>query len=371
MPRWNKTRIEKIADVLDLKIKNLEPSLRRRLVDQLSTSDIADNLKLCQKFVVSELQLSANIGQRSKKYWTSRGWAELVAAVKVENYNTANPVSRASAFSREFWTAKINPATNRYYTVNEADFERNSRRPIRPEYWIKQGMCVDEAAMQAVAVKQKNNNTGANRSKNRTVKQARACSKRSSEYWTLRGYSNKDAATQVAREQTVFSLEICIEKYGPIIGKERWDRRQKKWQDTLNAKSPEEKSRVNRLKVGSGIVVSKAEREMLAEIVKTLPNVIHQFTLIKSNKKQYIYDFMYNNKIIEYNGDFWHANPNIYTESFVNLRSKRKATDIWQRDHEKNQFAIDNGYQVLVVWEQDYKRSPKEVIEQCIQFLNQ
>lgn len=33
--------------------------------------------------------------------------------------------------------------------------------------------------------------------------------------------------------------------------------------------------------------------------------------------------------------------------------------------------AIDNGYQLLVVWESEYKEDPEKVIEQCKNYLNQ
>jgi len=100
-------------------------------------------------------------------------------------------------------------------------------------------------------------------------------------------------------------------------------------------------------------------------------NITNQLTLYRDNKKYYIFDINLNNKIIEYNGDFWHANPTIYNESFINKRLKKTAQEIWDKDQNKIQFAKDQGYNVLVVWEHDFKNNKQKVIDECITFLKQ
>ena len=77
------------------------------------------------------------------------------------------------------------------------------------------------------------------------------------------------------------------------------------------------------------------------------------------------------NNNLENNGDFWHSNPNLYPPDFINPRTKLKAIDKWQIDHIKLQYARDQGYEVLVVWESDFKKNKEEIIKQCIQFLTQ
>jgi hypothetical protein len=77
------------------------------------------------------------------------------------------------------------------------------------------------------------------------------------------------------------------------------------------------------------------------------------------------------NKIIEYNGDFWHANPKIYDESFYNKVSKKSAKDIWNKEDHKEKVALESGYYLHRVWESDYKQDKERVIEECIKFLTQ
>ena len=78
---------------------------------------------------------------------------------------------------------------------------------------------------------------------------------------------------------------------------------------------------------------------------------------------------MLGTKIIEYNGDFWHANPLIYDENFINPVSKLTATDIWDKEARKEDVANLHGYTMLRVWESDYKNNKDKVIQDCINFL--
>jgi G:T-mismatch repair DNA endonuclease (very short patch repair protein) len=58
--------------------------------------------------------------------------------------------------------------------------------------------------------------------------------------------------------------------------------------------------------------------------------------------------------IIEVNGNYWHANPKKYKSSdILNMRSGKfkQAQEIWDRDNEKRQMAINKGYEVIVLWE--------------------
>jgi len=70
------------------------------------------------------------------------------------------------------------------------------------------------------------------------------------------------------------------------------------------------------------------------------------------------YDFHITNTniIVEVNGDYWHANPIIYeSDETINYANKGHipVSDIWNRDLEKKNNAIEFGYTVLYIWESD------------------
>jgi hypothetical protein len=351
---------------MDEFIKNIHPTLYQQLLVELLESNIENNKKLIERFLRSKLKLTTKLTKHAKGYWIARGWADTEAYIKSKENKQKNC---KSAYCQKTWLARINPTTGICYTVTEADFERNSRRPIKKEYWLKKGYEEIDAIKLAFETKDKNNKAGAKNANNTAVR--RITSKRCLEYYTTRGYSAEEAASMLSDSQKHFSKDVCIQKYGQVEGLAIWKNRQDKWQTTLNSKSDEEKSRINRLKLSKGITVSSAEKIILAEIKKVIPSAEHQFTLINSNKKQYVYDIFANKKIIEYNGDFWHCNPIKYSADYINPRTKLKAVDKWEVDHVKLQYAKDQGYEVLVVWENDFKKNKEEVIKQCIQFLTQ
>jgi len=82
-----------------------------------------------------------------------------------------------------------------------------------------------------------------------------------------------------------------------------------------------------------------------------------------------LYDISFGNKIIEYNGNFWHANPTMYDETYVCPYARLSFNEIRNRDNNKINTAIANGYDVMIVWESDYKSNPEKIIKQCIEFL--
>lgn len=86
-------------------------------------------------------------------------------------------------------------------------------------------------------------------------------------------------------------------------------------------------------------------------------------------KKCYSYDFKYNKKLIEFQGDAWHCNPKFYIESQTNPRGLL-AKDIWFYDNIKKEYAIKNGYEIMYIWESEWKKNKLETISKVLQFLN-
>lgn len=189
------------------------------------------------------------------------------------------------------------------------------------------------------------------------------------EYWLKRGLNEAEAKAALSDRQTTFSLDKCVLKYGDEEGLRVWKARQQKWLQTLDNKSDEEKLEINLKKIYRGGSSSKAEKELFTIIQEvsglTLEN---QFKLIrKCGTKHFLYDMRYENKIIEYNGDYWHANPLFYNETDTVFR--RRAADIWENDLEKANLALENGFELLVIWESDFKKEKEKTVLKCVEFL--
>jgi hypothetical protein len=80
-----------------------------------------------------------------------------------------------------------------------------------------------------------------------------------------------------------------------------------------------------------------------------------------------IYDIKHLDCVIEFNGDYWHANPKIYTNEAL-IRGKL-ATDIRERDRIKMKAAIDNGFRVKTVWESEYNKDKKQTIQEVVKWM--
>lgn len=70
------------------------------------------------------------------------------------------------------------------------------------------------------------------------------------------------------------------------------------------------------------------------------------------------YDFKiegFGKTILEYNGDYWHANPDLYkSDDLIKYPGEiKKASDIWTRDEYKREIARRYGYRVIYIWEKE------------------
>jgi G:T-mismatch repair DNA endonuclease (very short patch repair protein) len=360
MTQPNSTKLEIINNTLDIKIKNLEPKFRSKIVDQLMTRTDISSITKCASILSKELLDLPGCSMGTKSYWLSRGWDELNAEIKAKtNMKVINDrVKRDSPYSINFWEKKTNEKTGFLYTPEEAEYERNSRRPIRKEYWIKKGYTEEESINLAVCHKENNNKKGAIGSKSRSVDRIRAHSHRTVEYWILRGLTYDEARQKVSEGQMLFSKETCIKKYGEKEGLRVWSERQIKWLESLR-----------RSGIHSGF--SKISMELFEQLSCTHPSIQYgkNEATIKGEIMSYSIDCveLATKKIIEFYGDYWHANPNKFNAD--DTIKKKTAAYIWNHDHTKITDLEQLGYKVMIVWEYEYKSDKQGILNKCKQFL--
>lgn len=173
------------------------------------------------------------------------------------------------------------------------------------------------------------------------------------------------------------SLEYFIEKYGKIKGIEFYNNLCKqKAQNLLNyinryGEIDGRKKYRNYIESRSNYY-SKSSQELFWKI-KT--NNCHfaeynkEFGLL-SEKKYYFYDYVDTKlkKCIEYNGDYWHCNPEIYSSDYK-THYGYTASEIWNNDEEKLNFIKSKGYDVMIVWESDYIKDMNNIRKKVEDFL--
>lgn len=115
---------------------------------------------------------------------------------------------------------------------------------------------------------------------------------------------------------------------------------------------------------------SKYEKLLCEELKQNLPNetIVNNF-VIKDNKKWMFPDITLPDRkiVIEFYGDYWHANPKKYK---ANDKIKHSiAKDIWLGDKERIEKLKKYGYKTFVVWQFDYLNNKEETIKKLCEQL--
>lgn len=61
------------------------------------------------------------------------------------------------------------------------------------------------------------------------------------------------------------------------------------------------------------------------------------------------------NTVYEFHGDFWHGNPNKYNAEDINSITKTSFGELYTKTLQREQKIRDLGYNLVVIWESDYK----------------
>lgn len=381
---------EKVNYCLNERFENLHDNLKKELFEFLV--DQCDQLDTVS-YIIEQIRRKCKfpeLGRGTSHYWLARGWNE--AESKSKEFLKTKP-KRTSPFSIEFWLDKINLITGVEYTKDEANYKRNSQRPIRKEYWIELGYPEDEAIELAKETKNFNNKKGAGKNKDRDKTYFKYSSPRCLGYYLMRGHTEEESKNLLKDTQTTFSLEKCIQRYGKGEGFLVWKARQEKWQGTLNSKPQEEIDLINQKKnvfnINSYILRGFSEevaQQLHADYLKKLSprfsmesinffeknkilssesnksNVFfgeHEFFLYDKNKKISFYDLTFLDKklIVEYHGEKFHPNKKVLSEeefsNWCHAYSKESAENVYNRDQYKKQLAISNGFIFIEIYSND------------------
>lgn len=159
------------------------------------------------------------------------------------------------------------------------------------------------------------------------------------------------------------SLTWFIEKYGKELGTKKYDEicAKKLTYKHCYSKISQELFRSIDAKLGQVANESRWEEKN---------HELELFCEIETNKKKLVkVDYFLNGKIIEFNGDFWHANPEFYDKNDIIKANRKIAKDIWDWDSKRLNAVKALGYDILIIWESEYKDDKEKTIEKCIKFL--
>jgi G:T-mismatch repair DNA endonuclease (very short patch repair protein) len=69
------------------------------------------------------------------------------------------------------------------------------------------------------------------------------------------------------------------------------------------------------------------------------------------------------NLIVECYGDYWHCNPKKYSAEYFNKNLKMRAISKWRLDAVRINIIKNKGFDILIVWENDWKTNKEKVLK--------
>lgn len=123
----------------------------------------------------------------------------------------------------------------------------------------------------------------------------------------------------------------------------------------------------------TGKIFSKIHKKVYDFLIKSGFSAKNE-KYLRLNNNDYFFDIYFEEhpfKFIEINGDYYHAFPGKYKENDYIKVCKKYAKDIWNKDLRKLNDAINNNYNVLVLWEHEINKNFNEVERKIFWFLNE
>lgn len=261
---------------------------------------------------------------------------------------------------RNMFSEKFKGENNPNHKSKTTEEERKERSPFAKEFYEKRQLNEED--------------------RQKFIKDVRSnvVSTTNIKYYLNKGYSKVEALKLLKDRQRTNTLSNYIKKYGEEIGPAKFKERNDKW--TKDIEERYSNGEFSKMPKTLGLHYSEKELTLIDLLLDELGLTYDDVQCIKSSKKQlsiyspetnknYFYDFCYNNKIIEFNGDFWHMNPSKFKEDDTNNYNGLSAKEIWNIDESKRKLAEENGYKILTVWEHDFENDLVTVIEECKKFI--
>lgn len=184
------------------------------------------------------------------------------------------------------------------------------------------------------------------------------------------------------------SLQYFIDKFGPIEGQIKYEQLNAKKAITLEnfvRKYGQDDGYAKYMKVMQNTFSyhnnkSKVGVRFISELVNELGVDEYygadrmEFSIYDHETRRiYFYDFKVkgSKRIVEFNGDYWHANPKKYLaeEEIKYPDGIKTAKMVWENDALKIEAARRAGYEVDIVWQSCYNDNPIEEVKRVANWI--
>lgn len=159
-------------------------------------------------------------------------------------------------------------------------------------------------------------------------------------------FGNEEGNRQVTPRMRMSNYDRWVEEFGEDIARQK----QLDWQEKNKLPSSCRDTKIER-------VVANAFRDAGYEVVT-------QHCVPKYYCDVYVPGL---NLVIEVNGNYWHANPNWFKPDDVVWHKRMTASQVWERDAQKERDIRAMGFDFVTVWEDEtVKFFPAELVNEVL-----
>ena len=161
-------------------------------------------------------------------------------------------------------------------------------------------------------------------------------------------------------------------KLAPMFGKKASEETRKKQsifsKEFHNRPEEKERSRQNLRKTRKNQVKPNQKELQIMKILTDHGIKYEAFAQMKFGNVHHEVDFLINDdRIIEHNGTYFHADPRKYSRD--DTMYGKKVSDVWKKDQLLIEQMKQAGYKVLVIWEFDLMNDFKNIVQKILKFI--
>lgn len=240
-----------------------------------------------------------------------------------------------------------------------SEVQKNGASQFTTNYWIQRGYSEDGAKKRVSEIQKNNCEKLIRKYKNNRRELSWLCT----EYWLKKGVSLNEAESIISKKQSELSSRSS--RYTGCV------------------RTDDQKERISKsvkrfiYKYGNGNWAKhfgnlNGRSKIEIEVFEYIKNYIDSGVEANVSIGNFIVDIIKNKKIIEFYGDFWHANPLIYESGDILKGYQldiRKAEDIWNKDLKRTEYLNGIGYDVMVIWENEWINDKQKCIDRIKEYL--
>lgn len=218
-------------------------------------------------------------------------------------------------------------------------------------YWMSIGLSVEESVIKVREYQQSNSSKHVN-----NIKPEHSIFNKA--YWIKKGYTNEAAIEEVRKLQAKNSS-----KSKKFKGKNHTKKSRLKISKSSKARAGTigKENMIARFGPNRSYSMSNSEINCLNELEKYIGCIQRQVNIHGFNV-----DGLIDQLVIEFKGDYWHANPIKYKDDAI--ITGKTAKEIQQADYARRSAIKSYGYDVYEIWEYDWNNNKNKIItEICSQ----